>query len=184
MTTLQAIRQLSRKDNPIFILCTVISIDKSKQTAELQPINDGAPLLDCRLKPVIDEQEQGIIIYPAIQSVVIAAKLDNSDDYFVCSIANFESVLISITDIFKLELKADGTLELNGGTLGGLVNLHELVTEIQKLNRFLAAIKQTFTTWTPVLGDGGAALKIAMNVALATQQVADTSKLSNDKIKQ
>lgn len=153
----------------------------SDQVIDVTPISEDADILDVKIRVVEDDNEAGVMIYPVIDSVVLVGLIDDTDAYLLqCS--EVERMVIK-TENFRLEVDAQGNVVFNNGTNSGLVILPKLAIEIEKLNSYLNAIKQTFNSFVPVPGDGGAALKTAMSAALATLPFADLSEVGNDKIK-
>jgi hypothetical protein len=152
--------------NLTMVRCIVKEVYQQSQTCDVEPLNGDAEILGVKLKAREDSEPDGIVVYPAIGSDVVVGFTDGNDtDAFVLVFSDFDQVLI------------------DGGQNEGLVKLPVLRDEIQKLNNFLLAIKNTFSTWAPVASDGGAALKAAMNAALANVQTADLSNAGNGKFK-
>lgn len=145
--------------------CKVDAVNEADQTCDVTPINGDAQLLDVKLKALLDGLENGMVIFPKVGSQVVVGLADVTDtDAFVLVFSEFDKIVF-----------LDGSNE-------GLVKLPVLQNEVAKINNFLTAIKNTFTNFVPVPSDGGAALKTAMNAALASQQTADLSDAGNDKI--
>jgi hypothetical protein len=61
----------------------------------------------------------------------------------------------------------------NGGKLGGLVNIEELVTRLNIVEQDLNTLKTAFAAWVVVPSDGGAALK-AIAATWYAQQLTPT----------
>jgi hypothetical protein len=59
---------------------------------------------------------------------------------------------------FYIWQKADGTCEIGGNT-DFMVRFNKANEVVQELQDDITALKQAFTTWVPVVNDGGAALK-------------------------
>lgn len=151
------------------------------QAIDVTPINEDADIFDVKIRVIIDENEAGVMIFPLIESVVLVGLISDTDAYLL-SCSEVERMVIN-TGKFRFEVDDEGNAIFDQGENEGLVKLPELRTEIDKLNSYLNTIKQTFSTWVPVPNDGGSALKVAMNSALASQQTADLSGVGNDKIK-
>ena len=163
---------------------TVVSVDETAQTCDVDPANNDARILGAKLKSLVDEKEVGILVFPKVGSTVLVAFSNGSDtDAFVVSYGAFEQVKIWGQNGFKMVLDLDGNLTFNDGQNDGLVKLPALAAEIAKVSAFMTAVKNIFSNWTPISGDGGAALKVYANIALAGVQNPDLSQVGNDKIK-
>ena len=83
----------------------------------------------------------GLIVVPSVGSTVL-----------VLNSKTINSCIIQHSYIDKILL--------NGDENGGLVLANELKTQLDKTNQVVNALVQAITTWTPVPGDGGSALKV------------------------
>ena len=63
----------------------------------------------------------------------------------------------------------DGEIKINGGTLGGIVKIADVVSQLNALEQDLNTLKTVFASWVPVAQDGGASLKIASEQWSAAQ---------------
>lgn len=54
------------------------------------------------------------------------------------------------------------TLVINGGKLGGLVNIEDLTAKLNAIEDDINSLKKAMGAWTPVSQDGGAALKASV----------------------
>lgn len=151
------------------------------QVIDVTPINDDADILDVKIRVIVDGNEAGVMIFPPLESIVLVGLISDTDAYLL-SCSEVERMVIN-TGKFRFEVDSEGNAIFDQGENEGLVKLPELRAEINKLNSFLNAIKQTFSSWTPIPNDGGSALKAAMSSALASEQTADLSGVGNDKIK-
>jgi len=150
-------------------------------TCDVQPTNGDAKILDVKLRATENEVESGVVAFPKIGTIALILIVNQTDGYLLHA-TEIERVIVKQSG-FRIEIDHEGNVKLNDCSNDGLVKLPVLQEEVAKLNAFLNAIKQTFQTWVPVPQDGGAALKAAMNAALASQQTADLSNAGNDKIK-
>lgn len=146
---------------------------------------DGLHLTDVRLTPTTTERQDTIEITPAKDSYVLVASLSGDlTNLEVIRADAVESVRIAIGDTVIFADKK-GVI-LNGGKLGGMVKVGELVTKINTIERQLNSLKMVFMGWTPsVSPDSGAALKAGV-AAWAGESITPTTEkeLANDKVKQ
>jgi hypothetical protein len=151
---------------PIQVFHAVVkSIDLNNQCCTVTPF-EAADIDDVRLKGSVDKISDGIVEVPKVGSTVLVGLIGNDED---------TAYVVKCTEVEKLII--------NGGTLGGMVKAKVLKTELDKTNAILQAMMNVFqTSWTPVTQDGGAALKIAMNAALAGKLVGDFTKIENEKV--
>jgi hypothetical protein len=161
------------------IRATVTAVNE--YTCDVEPLDGDAEVLDVKLRVIENSTESGVGAFPKVGTIVLVLVANETDAYLLHA-AEVERILIK-QEGFRAEVDATGNLVFNEGSNEGLVKLPVLQQEIAKLNSYLNAIKQTFSTWVPVPSDGGAALKAAMNAALSSQQGADLSNAGNDKIK-
>lgn len=68
--------------------------------------------------------------------------------------------IIMIDKVLKYLVNCTNVI-FNGGNKGGLIDVVDLVTQINTLQKDVNILKTAFTTWAPVADDGGAALKAA-----------------------
>ncbi|MEG1581345.1 MAG: hypothetical protein RR386_08820 [Bacteroidaceae bacterium] len=142
--------------------------------------------------------QSGMIVTPKVDSVVWMVSID-ACNRFVCMCSELEKIdctmgeKVSISlneklqiDVEKIscEISKDG-LVFNGGKLGGILKIEDVVKKINALEKEMNALKNVFSTsWVPVPQDGGAALKIAAT-SWAVNMLKETQKseLEDDKIK-
>ena len=123
-------------------------------------------MVGVRLKAGIDEIQEGLVEIPKPESTVLVVIIGNQrGNAFVAKCSEVEEVLFY------------------GGTYGGLIKVNELVEELQKVNQFLEAIKNGFSTAAVAPGDGGLAFKQSMIAALQSTQLANYSNIENPKVK-
>ena len=144
----------------------IVSIqDDTTCTVKLE---DDLKLSDVRLRSVVNSEESGIVITPAVGSVVLVADLSGGK---LSSMA-----VIMYSEIDKIEI--------NGGKNGGLINIEDLVSHINTIEDDINNLKTAMSGWTPTPQDGGAALKGAVT-SWAGQSITKTKKsdIEDDKIK-
>jgi len=113
---IRAIRDLSKSNNNSYsIVCTVKSVDLTKNTCYCSPINGDADLVGVRL---IADNQTGFLLIPEVDSIVVVSFLSDS--------SAFVSMVSKVSEI-----------QLNGSSFGGLVKITELTT---KLNALVNAI--------------------------------------------
>lgn len=170
------------------VRATVLSVDKEKDTCEVEPLRGGANYYDVRLKAVIASTTTRVVSYPKEGSVVHISLIENNpSDTFVSLVSEIESVLIqnkgNKIQVLSDETKIEGDLvTINGDSLGGIVKAKELKTQIDKNTALLNSIQTAFKSWVVAPSDGGAALKAAAS-AFINMPRANLSNIENDTIK-
>ena len=144
---------------------------------------DGAPTIDdVRLNAIDDNLETFLTVYPAEGSNVIVAILENLVT---------EAVVIRCSEVDKIGLKIgaitlvidkDGIV-MNGGSLGGLIKIEELKTQLDKITDRIDAVITAIKTAAVTPGDGGAAYKLAMTTQLSALSKEDFKDIEDSKIK-
>lgn len=93
--------------------------------------------------------------------------------------------LLSASEVEEITVDAETLINLNGGTLGGLVKVGETVNRLNVLEKDLNDLKKLLSRWTPVPNDGGAALKVALS-SYTSASITETKEadIHNEKVKQ
>jgi hypothetical protein len=169
------------------IVGTVTAVDETNYTCNVMPVDNDAEVFKVRLKPTIDDKKEGFIAIPAQDSFVIIGFLKKGDAMpFLIWCSNFTKYFIVGDGGNTFEFKDDGTILVNGDTLGGLIKITDLTTE---LNNRLNLIKTaTLAAFTAVDGSitalgGAAAGASAWNGAIASYSPLNKSAYENDKVK-
>ncbi len=138
-----AVLQVVNKYMPVLLTeGKVTSVDKEKMTCEVE--REGmADLTGVRLNAILECGTGTITIFPAVQSTVIVGVIENNPaDAFVISTSTIDNIVI------------------NGGENGGLANVPELKTQLEKLSArvdgIIDAINSSTVIATPQ--DGGTGL--------------------------
>lgn len=93
--------------------------------------------------------------------------------------------IIKVDQIDKLLINCQTDVEFNGGALGGMVKVTDLITQLNNLQKDINTLKQIFTAWVPSPSDGGAALKAAaLTWAAQSLPLTNRNDIENTKIKQ
>jgi hypothetical protein len=108
----------------------------------------GLHLSDVNLAAVSNASVQNLLITPKVGSIVMVADLSNGDK----RILN----LVSWSEI--------DSIRINGGTLGGLVKVNELKTQLAKVTKRLDDVISALKNGVPATGaaDGGSAYKTSV----------------------
>jgi len=157
----QQLLRLVRKTPQIFKMAKVKSVDTGAGICVCEdPTGSEADWPRVFLHAGADgPDQQGIIVVPALGSIVFITQLDGMEYWFVALCSDIDGVIVRGPNGFNMVLDAHGNVALNGGHNGGLVNLPMLLTELTKLDAQVQAIATALTSWVPVPNDGGAALK-------------------------
>lgn len=160
MNIAEAIRRMAQGSTPTTsIVCTVDSVDRSTNTCDCTPLDDSAPLLGVNMQAG-QSATGGIVIVPKVGSHVVVGMVSGGNAGIVLLTEDIETLEVKIGNS-SIVASAD-TITLNGGQLGGLVLVAEL---IDKLNSVIDAFNQhTHTLLTGTVAVQGSATAQA-NVA-------------------
>lgn len=127
------IRLVGRQDrqNLAVAVGTVQNIDEDKRICEIA-VDDELTLFNCRLNAVIDTYTDHLLIVPKEGSAVAFLSVGgNLTDTVIIAYSEVEKVLLTIGETTISII--DGKIEINGGELGGLVNIQQLTTKLNAL---------------------------------------------------
>lgn len=172
------IRQLANEGGSASLLVgTVSAVDTEARTVDVEPINEDAPILGVNLQ-ANQEATKGVVLFPRKGSYVVVAMLSGYAAGVVVLTEDVESMEVNINDGTKLVITEDGmnlnvkdgiTLDIddsaavfNGGDLGGIINIEDLTSKLNNIEREINNLKTVFSSWAPVPQDGGAALKASV----------------------
>lgn len=161
---------------------TVIEVDVKQLTCTID--YDGLELTNVRLLPTTTTAGEHLLIVPKKDTdVLVASAMGDLSNLWVIRVDTVEKIDLKCGDI-TLSVDSSGVV-FNGGTLGGLVVLGELVSKLNAIEKDLNDLKTVFTSWTAVPNDGGGALKLAVtDWANSTLTVTQEADLENKKIQQ
>jgi hypothetical protein len=169
------IKMISGEQKSIVFTAQVKKVDVDTCTVDL----DGLLVSDVRLRAVINNESDHILIVPKINSYVLIADLSGGDfrQLAVIAYAEIESVSIKIGET-TLDIDGEGVV-FNEGKLNGLVKVDAMVSWMQKVYIDLQTLKSQLSIH-PVAGNG-APLAFIFNPATPNPGV---STFANNKIKQ
>lgn len=121
----------------------VDAVNRAARTVDCTPLDDAAPLLDCNLQANQDGSN-GMTIYPKVGSYVIVGLLEGLASAVVLLYDEVEEVSVKIGQR-TLQMTADGVL-LNGGELGGLVNVEGLTKRLNNIEDSVNELKRAIST--------------------------------------
>lgn len=153
-------------------VCKVKSVDQEARTADLEPIDGTADLLEARLQ-ASTQQKAGMALIPKVGSLVIASFISPSQAW-ISGVDDPEKILIDAPEVI-----------INGGGSKGLIIAESLFTELQKDVAILKGILQVINgSPIPEPGSGSpSALQTALKAALAAKSPGNYGeKLLNDKV--
>lgn len=191
------IQQLAAPDRETVALVAVVdSVDTTARTVDCTPLNEGAPLLGVNLQ-ANQQGAAGVALWPKVGSFVVVGFIAEGAAGVVLLTDEIEKAEITIGDTTAsitadtIDVKVGQTtaqltpegVELNGGTLGGLVIAGDLTNRLNIIERDINSLKAVLTGWVPVAQDGGAALKAAAaDWAAAQLTPTQTTDYENKKV--
>jgi hypothetical protein len=156
-------------------------VDESEFTCDVEPVDGGAVRHTVRLKPAIDQDGYGVIPIPELNSDVIVSIIGNNENHcYVSIVGKVKKYLIKLENA-TIVLSSEGVI-INGDGFGGIVKVNELRSDLAKITTLLKSIQETFQSWIPVAGDGGAALKAAAS-SFISNPIPDFSTIENERVK-
>jgi hypothetical protein len=181
---IEAVRAMSgasKFKGAVFFIGEVTAVDEDNRECSLTATL-GEDEIEYTEVHLSTERNDGLIEFPDIGSSVLCCKMGNGEIY-VLKASDISKLFCYIDANNKFVFDSNGFV-FNGGTLDGMVKVNSLVTKLNnienKLNALITIIK---TTWVPVAGDGGAALKTLL-AAFTTLAATVKADLENPKIKQ
>ena len=134
---------------------TVKSVDENARTCDVQI--GGIVYEGVLLYSVEKENLRGRVLIPKRESAVIVARIDASDRLYVALFSEIDKVIFTLGD--QVTMTCDGErieasapkIVLNGGELGGLINIEPLT---RKINDLIEA----FNTHTHTIPSGAVAV--------------------------
>ena len=146
-----AIKSIAGVPGMMFVMGKVESV--GDETCSVK-IADRLVINDVRLNASADGNADNILIKPKVGSMVMMADLSGGELRSL--------VVISFSALESMTVKFEGEVVINGGENEGLVKVKELTEKLNAIINDINSLKSVFKTgWTPMVYDGGAALKLA-----------------------
>lgn len=169
----EAIKSIVGVPGMMFVMGKVESV--GDETCSVK-IADRIVINDVRLNASADGNADNILIKPNVGSMVLMADLSGGELRSL--------VVISFSALDSMTVKFEGEVVINGGVNEGLVKVVELAEKLNAIENDINNLKSIFSSWVPVVYDGGASLKAAA-ASWAAQKLTTTSKedIENPTIK-
>lgn len=111
---------------------------------EVQIGNIAIP--DVRLRASETDDDGEMLITPKVGTAVTIGSLSGD-----------------LSQLVVLQVDHIETIVINGGKLGGLINIEQLTEKLNTIEDDINSLKNVMSSWTPVAQDGGAALKASVS---------------------
>ncbi|MBP5372440.1 MAG: hypothetical protein J6Y55_11040 [Bacteroidales bacterium] len=153
---IQQIAGDGERSQGLFFVADVVSA--SDDVCDVQV--DGLTLTDVRTGAIADSNANKLRIKPKVGSKVMVADLYGDKT---------QLIVVAFSEV--------DSITINGGTLGGLVKIQELKTQLNKMSNRIDGIMDALRNSAVVAQDGGAAYKTNIIASLAT--ITDKENFSN-----
>ncbi|MFM2385675.1 MAG: hypothetical protein RL660_432 [Bacteroidota bacterium] len=191
MTTKEAIKLLAGNNSEAtqLVACVVVAIDTADCTCSCEPLAGGAAY-NVRLRSIAAEHKDGILLVPAVDSVVVIATIGkNTGEAIIIAYSDVTSVAIHTTSGAKIDLAEDMVI-VNGDKHGGLVIVNKLVQKLNALENALNQLVANFNSHTHLVpampaapGAGGIPSIVPMVPSTITLTTTTTHDIENQKVK-
>jgi len=108
----QGLAEFAARFGPAAIAPALVLAINNDDTIQIQ-FSDDAVIDDCRLKSVVKEGNR-VIMVPKVDSIVLVARIENSDEYVVVAVEEITKILYLIGDA-RYEVDESGHLIEAGG---------------------------------------------------------------------
>lgn len=143
---------------------------------------DGLEIENVQLRAIENGDNKGLIVVPKEQSFVLIGSIEGREDFVVLHVAVAEKIICKIGGI-SFDILED-KIKLNGDTHGGVIVENKIVSELQKVNALLNALKQVCSVPIMEPGNGSpSAFQAVLNGALSSLQTPTYQGITNDKVK-
>ena len=178
----EGLKALSALYGPDAIIpVTVKAVNTTDFTCDCQS-DDQADILAVLYKNFSDGNID-LVMQPAVNSRVWIGRISDSDEWIMLKPGTLDKVIIKVGGL-QFEMSGS-TIKLNGGTNHGLLLLTPTLAAINELQASVNSLKSILSSWVPVSGDGGAALKtLAASWAGTTLATTAQGDVENTTVKQ
>lgn len=138
---------------------------------------------DVQLQTIFEGNGTSLILVPKKGSKVLLGSIENGTAYVMLFADKVDKAIIKQVDGMYIEVAKD-LIKLNGDAKGGIIIKSDLVTELQKVNTILTAIKTVCSTPVNEPGNGApSAFQAVLNAAIASLNTPTYSNIENQKVK-
>ena len=212
----EAIRQMAQSGRPtVSLICRVDSVDREARTVDCTPIDESAPLLGVNLQ-ANQGSRHGVVVWPKVGSYVVVGfvadgragvvlladetegveavvgqttfRVDESGCFLETSggqAAIDETGIMLRCGEVTATLREDG-ITLNGDAAGGLVKIAALEENLNRLKRYVEAMKSAVASGMNAIGSGTTASGTAGATVFETNMgsaVIQYENMENEKVK-
>ena len=158
------------------LLAKVKVIDEENATIDVE-ITEGLLLEGIRLRSIVDG-DNGLYVIPKLDTLVLLLRIGHADDFIVIGTEHYEKIIAKGETISMVITQENITF--NDNRLDSFIpDINKLTDKLNQLEGEVNDLKQVFRSWTPVIQDGGAALKLGV----ATWAAIDITETTKDDIK-
>ena len=135
-------------------------------------------LTDVRLRAVVNNEQDQLLLTPKQGSKVLVADLSGGDLRDLCVIQFSEIETIDLT-VGKTKLHIeDDKIEMNDGNLGGLIKIQDLTDKLNDLTQTVNSLINSYNAHTHIVSTTGTAVK-QEGTAAPTTSTATTAQTFN-----
>lgn len=163
---------LKRGQTPLMVCVgTVSNIDEDKRICDVA-IDDELKLSNCRLNAIIDSYDNRLLVVPKDQSKVAFITIGGKyTELLILAYSEIEKVLLTIGD--SDIVIQDGSIQMNGGDLGGLIKIEQLENNLKKLKKYVEDLASlSATAMAPMAALDGGDSVTTFNTNWAAKQLA------------
>ncbi len=176
----RSICAMNGRHTPLLLTGKVESVDGETCTISVGELK----LTKVRLRSVINGEKSQLLVTPKTGSYVTA--VDISGELRQLEIIGWSEIeKIDIGTGGDIKINCNGTVVINDGDNHGMAKVEAVADKISAIEKDINNLKNKINGWTPVVYDGGAALKTAIT-SWATKQFQPITKyqdLENKKVK-
>lgn len=173
------IRAMTVRKTPLLLTARVESVDGETCTVSIGSLK----LTGVRLRSVVNGEESKLLVTPKIGSYVTA--IDLSGELREVEVIGYSEIdRIGIDTESDICIDCHGTVIINGGENEGVPIAKEVTDKLNAIEKEINKLKTIFSSWVPVVYDGGASLKAALTAQWVTLlTVTQEQEIRNDKVK-
>lgn len=177
----QAIKRMSNPNIMQTYLCEVESVDGLK--CDCKPVHGGASFFDVRLKSILDDSDNGLILTPKKGSLVLVGLIENNEaSAFIVQYSDIEELTFKNVNGMSFEV-LKSLLKLNGDSEGGLVKVKELTDKLNNVENKLNDLIIACQSQTVALAATGSFALAPFFTSVTPLQPTQKTEIENQKVK-